>query len=360
MRARATDRDRDRDLDVERVAVEAYDGPTAPDSLLREIFALWQAEDAELRPDDPPYAYEEVEGLYRVADDREVRRRWVARDTSGALVGRADARLPLISNRDLALVEVYVSPDARTAGVGTALVRALLDELEASGRARIRTHIPEGSPGDAYLAARGGTIALTNRKSRMDLTKLDRAMIRSWVEAAERGAGDRYSLRWFSRPPEEDLERYVAVRSMMNTAPRGDLEDEDWRHTPESVLAEADELAAERLQRWSLVVVHDATGDFVGFTEVLFAESAPGHAWQGGTAVRPDHRNHGLGRWLKGAMAERLLAERPAVRFVDTENAYTNEPMLHINLAMGFELAETINDWQASVTDVRAALEAHP
>jgi mycothiol synthase len=334
--------------------VEAYEGPTASDGLLREVFVLWQAADAELRPDDPPYAFEEIEGLYRVDNDREVRLRWVARDDDGAVIGRADARLPQDSNRDLALVEVYVLPDRRHAGVGSALVAALVAGLDAHGRVRIRTQLPEGTPGEDYLRRRRGAVALTNRKSRMDLTRLDRPLIRSWVETAERDVADRYSLVFFTRP-DDHLEQYAAVRSMMNTAPRGDLEDEDWRHTPESVLAQADELEAELLHRWTLVVRHDETGAFVGFTEVLFVDSAPDHAWQGGTAVHPDHRNHGLGRWLKAAMAERLLRDRPKTRFVDTENAYVNEPMLRINEAMGFELALTINDWQAPVAALRTA-----
>lgn len=341
------------------VIVEAYDGPTASDELLREIFVLWQAEDAELRPDDPPFTFEEVAGLYRVDTDRERRRRWVARaEPDGPIVGRADVRMPMVSNLDLAIVDLYVLPDARKGGAGTALVRAVVDALEAEGRVRIRTQIFEGTTGEAYLAARGGTVALANRKSRMDLSKLDRSMIRGWVERAEREAEGRYSLLFFTRPPEDDLENYVAVRSIMNTAPRGDLEDEDWRHTPESLLAEAAELEEELLERWSLIVRHDETGEFVGFTELLFAHSAPEHAWQGGTAVRPDHRNHGLGRWLKGAMVERVSADRPSTRFVDTDNAFTNEPMLNINHAMGFVASQTLNDWQAPVAAIRTALEA--
>ena len=341
--------------------IEAYDGPSATDELLREVFVLWQAEDAELRPDDPPFTFEEVAGLCRVDNDRELRRRWVARaGAGGPVVGRADVRMPQVSNLDLAIVDLYVLPDARKGGVGTALVRAVLDELDALGRVRIRTQIFEGTAGEAYLGARGGAVALANRKSRMDLERLDRAMVRSWVERAEREAGDRYSLRFFTRPPEDDLDNYVAVRSIMNTAPRGDLDDEDWRHTPESLLAEAAELEEELLERWSLVVRHEETGEFVGFTELLFAHSAPEHAWQGGTAVRPDHRNHGLGRWLKGAMVERVFADRPSTRFVDTDNAFTNEPMLHINHAMGFEATQTLNDWQVPVAALRRRLEDSP
>ena len=31
--------------------------------------------------------------------------------------------------------------------------------------------------------------------------------------------------------------------------------------------------------------------------------------------------------------------------------------MLNINIAMGFEIIKTVNDWQAPVADIRAALE---
>jgi GNAT superfamily N-acetyltransferase len=223
----------------------------------------------------------------------------------------------------------------------------------------VRTQIVEGSPGDAYFGSRGGKVARTNRKSRMDLARLDRAMLRSWIERAEAEAVG-YSLRWLDVPSLDDDEmvEYIGARTMMNTAPKGDLEDEPWVHTPETMREEVAELAAEHIERWSLVAVHDETGSFVGFTEVMFVDSAPEHAWQGGTAVRPEHRNHGLGRWLKATMAERVLAERPQVRLVDTENAYSNEPMLNINIAMGFEIVKTQNDWQAPLAAVREALEA--
>ena len=87
--------------------IEAYDGPTAPDELLRGVFTLWQAEDAELRPDDPPFAYEEIEGLSRIDNPHDVRLRWLAREAAtGRPVGRAEARLAMVSNLDLAQVEL--------------------------------------------------------------------------------------------------------------------------------------------------------------------------------------------------------------------------------------------------------------
>ena len=341
--------------------IEPYDGPTAPEALLREVADVWLAEFAELQPEDPPWAWEELRGMLRAADERFERHRWLARDDeTGEVVGRADLRLPIAgTNGHLGLVELYVVPDARKRGVGTALLSAVVDVLAAADRTTVRTAIVEGSPGDAWFAARGGTVGLPNRKSRLDVRRLDRSMIRRWVADGERLAGEAgYALRFLGDPPsDEDLAGYAAARAVMNTAPKGELEVEPWVHTPATIRAELEELTTSQLQRWMLVAVHEPTGEYVGFTDVVLADASPEHAWQGGTAVRPDHRNHGLGRWLKGAMAERLLAERPHLQFVDTENAFVNEPMLNINIAMGFELVRTINEWQADVAAIRTALE---
>ena len=341
-------------------AVELYDGPTAPEALLREVAALWLAEMEELSPEDPPWEWVEVEAFLRSDDDRFDRRRWVATsDEGGRVVGRLELRMPTTGvNGHLGLFELYVLPDARKQGHGTALLTAMLDVLDDAGRAHVRTAIVEGSPGDQWFAARGGTVGLHNRKSRLDVSTLDRSMLRTWVADGERLAGRAgYSLHFLDAASDEDLARYAAARAIMNTAPKGDLDTDPWVHTVDSVKAELAELRAAELFRWSLLAVHEPSGECVGFTDVTMTDASPEHAWQGGTAVRPDHRNHGLGRWLKGAMAERLLAERPALRFVDTENAFVNEPMLNINLAMGFELVKTVNEWQAPVAAIRTALE---
>ncbi|MEA3076353.1 MAG: hypothetical protein QOF60_1261 [Actinomycetota bacterium] len=337
------------------ITIESYDAHGAPEATVRAAFTLMQAEDAELRPTEPPYTWAVFEGLHRATNPGERYLHFLAIDGDGRAVGTLDAELPANgANEHLALVRLYVLPAERRAGVGRALVRALVEALVAEGRTHVRGQVVEGSDGDPFAAGLGATVGRTNRKSRMRLDLVDRSMLEGWVRRAEAEAAG-YSLVGFDRScPDEWIEEYLRVKETMNTAPRGELETEDWRHSVEETRASEAALAAAGLVRWSYLVRHDASATFAGFTEVVLNDDAPHHAWQGGTAVRPEHRNHGIGRWLKAAMALRLLDERPSTRTVDTENAYSNAAMLGINNAMGFEVIQTVNDWQVPVATLEA------
>ena len=88
------------------------------------------------------------------------------------------------------------------------------------------------------------------------------------------------------------------------------------------------------------------TEKFAGYTEVVWNPNRPEIISQGMTGVFPDYRNKGLGRWLKAVMLDRILTRRPQAKFVRTENADMNAPMMKINTELGFKpyIAESI--WQ--------------
>lgn len=89
----------------------------------------------------------------------------------------------------------------------------------------------------------------------------------------------------------------------------------------------------------------------------MLPSNKPNVGIQGSTGVLDRYRNRGLGRWLKAAMLEKLLAERPWMRYIRTYNADMNEPMLKINHALGFEPYAANNMCQAQLETVAAYLK---
>src|SRR2546430_2748961 len=68
------------------------------------------------------------------------------------------------------------------------------------------------------------------------------------------------------------------------------------------------------------------------------------------------HRGHKLGLWMKAAMLDRILRERPEAKVIRTGNANTNAQMLGINTQLGFKLAWQSTLWQVPIADVRKGL----
>jgi GNAT superfamily N-acetyltransferase len=95
-----------------------------------------------------------------------------------------------------------------------------------------------------------------------------------------------------------------------------------------------------------VIVRERSSGDFAGYSEITWHPNRPHIVNQQGTGVFPRFRGHGLGRWLKAAMIDRILAERPEVQYIRTSNANSNAPMLRINEEMGFRTYYSACVWQ--------------
>jgi GNAT superfamily N-acetyltransferase len=142
----------------------------------------------------------------------------------------------------------------------------------------------------------------------------------------------------------------------MNTAPRDNLDLEDV-HWTEAQLREIETtLAHHQTERWTMYVRHRRTGTIVGYTEVFWNARQPETLQQGDTGVLPAHRHHGLGRWLKAAMLEKVLRERPRVQRIRAGNANSNAAMLSINRELGFKPYKSWTTWQVALEEILAYL----
>src|SRR5438552_4104707 len=108
---------------------------------------------------------------------------------------------------------------------------------------------------------------------------------------------------------------------------------------------------------WLILAIHEATGQGAGFTEITYDPKQPWVIWQQGTAVIDPHRGHKLGLWMKAAMLDRVLRERPESKVIRTGNANTNAQMLGINTQLGFKVAWQSTLWQLPIADARKALD---
>ena len=142
----------------------------------------------------------------------------------------------------------------------------------------------------------------------------------------------------------------------MNDAPRGDIAFGDWKLTEKQVREREDWFRKAGIQWWLIVAVHDETGEGAGFTEVTYDPNVAHAVYQQGTATTPAHRGHRIGMWMKAAMLERVLRERPAAQFIRTGNANTNAQMLGINTQLGFKVAWSQILWQIPLAQARKAV----
>ncbi|MDQ4097659.1 MAG: GNAT family N-acetyltransferase [Actinomycetota bacterium] len=312
-----------------------------------ELAALFTDRNREAIPEDRPYTGEEMRAGARHAPSYRCAFQVLAlRD--GEAVAAAAGGMDRIREETAWMLFLYVAPPHRRRGIGSTLLEAVRDMAREGGRRMLHTMTVGIATGVRFAERAGGRRGLVVEQNRCRTAGLDRAHLRSWCErAAERASG--YSLVAFDGTcPDEHLDNFVAAMPIMNTAPRTEST-EDYVPSAEQVRENTAALARQGTRSWTVCVRDDRTGRFVGYTELFFSVFRPWQAMQGDTGVHPEHRNRGLGRWLKAHNALRLLDQQPEVEFIETWNADSNAAMLSINRAMGFQVVARRQEWEIPV-----------
>jgi RimJ/RimL family protein N-acetyltransferase len=206
--------------------------------------------------------------------------------------------------------------------------------------------IPGGSAFMVRLGAQKGLEAHTNQ---LRIADLDRGLTDDWLARGQENL-TKFDLGfWDGAYPEDQLQAIVDLYDLVNQQPHGDLEIEDVHMTPEQLRQLETNIFARGNERWTFFIQDRETGKFAGYTETIWNPNRPEILRQDMTGVYPQYRNKGLGRWLKAAMLDKVLKERPQVKYVRTGNADSNAAMLKINTELGFKpyLADAL--WQVEL-----------
>ncbi|HET8569480.1 MAG TPA: GNAT family N-acetyltransferase [Candidatus Limnocylindria bacterium] len=332
--------------------ISKVDPRTATDAELVGVARLNAALDRERVPEDPPTPIEAYVRRYRAIPamvEIEAQLATLGEDTVGLafiFAFKAD------TNQDLREVNLAVHPGHRRRGLATELLRrsleGLADDLTLTGYGNDR--VPAGAVFAARVGAKPG---LAMHLNQLVLADVDRALIEEWATLDPEG----YRAVWITgNVPDELIENFIVAYDTMNTAPRGDLKMDDWKTTPEMVREWDRTRAISGRERWAVLVIEERTGETAGYTEVSLDPATPHVIGQQGTATIPAHRGRGIGKWMKALVIRRILAERPAARFIRTGNATSNAPMLAINTRLGFKPAWASTVYQVKAGDAKRAL----
>jgi mycothiol synthase len=340
---------------IGEVIVGELDLASASDDDVQAMTTFRNAMQAEVHRDDPPWSVEAVALDVRNWPPFIKHRTFIGRNDAGEIVASAVINWMVHEdNQHIVNLDLGVLPAYRRRGIAAALLERAVHVADDLGRTLLAAQSVDLVLDGEHFARRAGAyLGMSQGMNRLVLADVDRDRVRRWVEQGPVRAEGYSLVAADGRYPDELVEQIVDLSAVMNTAPREDLDMEDERPTVRHSREWEETNLPLGIERWYLAARHDATGGLVGWTEVGWWPTFPTTVWQWGTGVRPEHRGHAIGKWLKAVMLQRILDERPQAIDIRTTNADSNDAMLGINHALGFSKYHTNLWWQLRVDQAK-------
>ena len=313
----------------------------------------------ERMPDDPPIPLEEtIKELNNIPSYVDLKR-WCVWDTflNQVLAEGSVQLLKIEENKHLAQFDITVQPTLRRQGWGRKLLGLITGYAQAQDRRLLVAQTYDCIlGGEAFMKRLGAQKGMEGHINQLRIADLDRQLLEDWLQRGQSLASEFELGIWEGPYPEQQLPAIAQLFELTNQQPFGELEIEDMHMTSDQI-RQMDKLIFSRgSQRWTFYIVEKSTGKFVGYTETVWNPNRPELLNQDMTGVFPEYRKKGLGRWLKAAMLDKVVKERPQVKFVRTNNADVNAAMLKINNELGFYPYMAGTFWQVDISKVLAYL----
>jgi mycothiol synthase len=218
---------------------------------------------------------------------------------------------------------LWVVPDARRAGIGSALLGVLSDAARAAGKTGFQTMLSEEhAEGHRFLAARGFVEIDRMRQVRLDLRGLEAPPVVPPPGIALVTLAEHPEL--VPAVHEVALETYPTTPTTGEPVEAGTL----------------DEFVAREVERSDVpedafhVALDVATGEAVGYASLILSPGSTTVAYHAMTAVLPAYRGRGIATALKRATIAWAIGH--GLESLETSNDVHNAPMRAVNAVLGY------------------------
>ncbi|WP_243057527.1 GNAT family N-acetyltransferase [Nocardioides sp. SR21] len=267
----------------------------------------------------------------------------------GTDVAVAQYETATYDNHHIAWFGVDVHPEHRRNGHGSAVLAFLLERARKDGKTSVGMDSWAMSGPEAFAARHGFERKQVSVNRRQRLAKVDRATLDRLHDEALAAAADYELVRRVGATPEAELPALAKLTEAINDAPLDDLEIDDEAYPPERIVAYESAQAGQGHVLHRVYARHRGTGELAGHTVVAVEGLRPSIAHQHDTSVVRSHRGHRLGVLLKTDMVRWLAETQPQVETIDTWNAESNDHMIGVNEALGYEILSRAYAYQRSL-----------
>jgi mycothiol synthase len=265
-------------LNFRETAIKVLDPHTAPEGERRALNEFDNRMQAEHWPEDPERDVAETINSLRFVPKYLDVHQWAAwsQDEGRVLARGAINILRAEENQHVAEFEIAVLPEARRQGIATRLLSLISEVAQREGRTLLLTNTDADIPaGRAFARRLAGKRGLVTRTSQLDLADLDMKMVGELCQrGGERARGFELGT-WHGLYPSEHIHGMVAVKEVINAAPTGELEVEEFRWTAEQLRQAESALVRQGIERWTMYARHIRSGGIAGFTEVFWKPIRP-------------------------------------------------------------------------------------
>lgn len=251
------------------------------------------------------------------------------------------------SNKQFFEAEIYVAPEHRRKRVATSWFPLVAQLMDRHGCTVLNLYT-ELETGHEFLKWVGAEPKLSEIENRLKLAEVDWAMVERWTaEGPARSPHSKLEL-YDGKIPESMWEEFAPRYSaLINSVPWENMDHGDIVITPQQMREWYSRMEIKG-DRQHTVLTRESDGSISGITDVDWAPYRRTIIHQQLTAVHPDARGRGLGKWIKAAMLLHIREIYPDTEWISTSNAGSNAPMLAINRKLGFKQFRVGTEYQIS------------